>query len=192
MLALALGVFSTQPAMSQGHANQWQEEPYESERHQRVFGASWAMVWNGLNGFGPLFHLYPLPHVALDAGAGIGFSGVKTGIGARAMFLRHRFTPFAGIGFSRASGGEASIEGNQNRAQLDYRVEPSPNLQFSVGFDLQARNGFLLLISGGYNKFMASRSVTVLSGTPTDDDLRMFDAMYGSGGIFGICVGKAF
>ena len=164
--------------------------PIRSHRH---FGILGELSWSGLAGFG-LNGVYNItPHIAVDAGLGIGLAGWKTGLRGRYNFLLSHATPFvgAGIDVGWGTGNRVATLGTTEGNEYDLKLGPMPYLQMVGGLDFTAGGGFTLIATAGYSVLLSNNAV-VTRGAPTSTQVEGLNLIYGSGIVLGIALGYTF
>ena len=164
-------------------------------RMTRSFGISMDIGLNGLVGFGPTIQYFVSPHVGIDGGIGLSFTGLKFGARGRYLFLEKNFTPFVGAGFSYGFGlGDENqlIEVDFDGNIIEYYIKPSAFLQLTVGGDLVSKGGFFLLFDLGYAILLSEDNIVIVSGTPTASQQRGMDGVFGSGIVIEVGIGYIF
>jgi hypothetical protein len=136
------------------------------------------------------------PQVAIDAGLGLSMTGLRPGIQARYLFTRGKFAPFAYGGLKYGLGtGDTPIEiKDENTGEEgELTVEPSPFLDFGVGIDYLAHNGFYFTTVVGWSQLLGGQNYEWVGGFPPSDDLdNGAEIVFGSGLAFGFSLGYAF
>jgi hypothetical protein len=172
--------------------------PYRPElpiRAQRRLALLGEVGWNGIAGFGPNLVFNVDPHVSFDLGAGLSLLGWKVGLRGRYNFLEGPVTPFLGVGIMGAAGfGDSPIpinDKNDNNT-INIKVLPSAFVQAVGGVDWTRKNGFTLLSTVGYAFLLSHDPVQIVSGTPTRDEERAFDAFFRSSIVLTTALGYSF
>lgn len=166
-------------------------------RHQRQWGVSAEVGLNSLASLvGPMLTYYAMPSLAVDVGAGLSISGLRPG--AR---LRYLFTPkdkasfYGGLGLKSGFGsGDQDIKVKDTDTQSDIRLQTRPTsfLDFMLGVEFLANNGFLVMANAGYSQLLTSKPYVMTDGTPSDKTKKALDAIFGSGILLSVSLGKAF
>jgi hypothetical protein len=168
------------------------ELPIRAQRRLALLG---EVGWNGIAGFGPNLVFNVDPHVSLDLGAGLSLLGWKVGARGRYNFLEGPVTPFLGVGVMGAAGfGDSPIpinDKNDNNT-INIKVQPSAFVQAVGGVDWTRKNGFTLLSTVGYAFLLSHDPVQIVSGTPTRDEERAFDAFFRSSIVLTTAIGYSF
>jgi hypothetical protein len=172
--------------------------PYRPElpiRAQRRLALLGEVGWNGIAGFGPNLVFNADPHVSFDLGAGLSLLGWKVGLRGRYNFLEGPVTPFLGVGIMGAAGfGDSPIpinDKNDNNT-VNIKILPSAFVQAVGGVDWTRKNGFTMLSTVGYAFLLSHDPVQIISGTPTRDEERAFDAFFRSSIVLTTALGYSF
>lgn len=169
--------------------------PIRARRRLALLG---EVGWNGIAGFGPILVYHFTPHFSTDLGAGLSLLGWKVGVRGRYNFLTGPVTPFVGVGFMSGSGfGDSPIPINENdpdptRETVNIKIKHSAWLQTVAGVDWIAPSGFNLLGTAGWAQLLSPDPVEVVTGTPTADEQRAFDAFFRSNIVLTIALGYSF
>ena len=151
-----------------------------------INGITLGTGWNELAGgiISIYAHRYS-DDFALDAGTGLGATGVKVGTSARFFLTKWKLRPFTGIGIAAASGG---TNGTVTVNDLVTKLETTPAgfCQLTFGFDLARTKGLLLYIDAGYN-WRINNNLRILSG-PNNSKFAT-DLLFGSGPVLGFHFG---
>jgi len=167
-------------------------------RAQRRLALVGEIGWNGIAGFGPNLSFRAHPNLSLDLGAGPSLVGWKVGLRGRYLLLKGPVTPFIGVGAMAASGfGNEPIEINNkdddpSREPVNVTVKQSYWLQSVAGVDWVASNGFTLIGSAGWASVLSGDPVTVVTGTPNDDENKALTALFRSSIVATIALGYSF
>ncbi len=190
LIIILFTVFFTGSAFSQA---KFKETDFPI-RMRRTLGINANLGWNGLTGIGLAMQYYVVPKFALDAGAGISSTGYKFGIRGRYIFLKKKFSPFAGGGFIYSTGSldqAITLEDITTGNDITFKILPSRFLQFVVGGDLVTGGGFFLMFDLGY-AWLLNGNMNIISGNPSPDMSRVFRIAYGSGIVFEVSIGYIF
>jgi hypothetical protein len=166
-------------------------------RGSRRLALGFELGWNGLAGFGLVFSYHLTPNFTLDLGTGLSLTGFKGGFRGRYNFLTGQVTPFVGAGVLGSTGlgvvsGDFHGNGSNNpKDQVTIRVRPTVAVQTVAGIDWTNLSGFTLLSTLGYC-FVLNDNVDVIAGTPTHEDQRAFDILFGSGVVVAMSAGYTF
>jgi len=90
-------LFST---ISLGQNSRKNSSSNSNPRADRKVAITTEAGWKTMAGSGLNVSYYPIPKLAIDAGAGIGTQGFKTGARVRYLFLDQEFSPILGLGFN--------------------------------------------------------------------------------------------
>ena len=167
-------------------------------RARRRFALLGEVGWNGIAGFGPNLVYHVHPHFSVDLGAGLSLLGWKVGMRGRYNFVTGPVTPFIGVGVMGAGGlGDSPIPINDHdddpsRVTVNIKIRPSGWLQTVAGVDWIAPSGFNLVGAAGYAFLLSRDPVEVVSGTPTNDEKRAFDAFFRSNLVITVAIGYSF
>jgi hypothetical protein len=188
---IALGFILTALAMGE-------EEAEEVEmRNLRNWGVSGEIGMNSLSSLAGVFGTYYFtPNIALDVGAGLSSNGLRPGLRGRYLFSQERLSYFIGFGYKYGLGSEdewVELEDPETKDKFEVLVESASFLDFSVGTDFMANNGFMLIFNIGYSFALSDKFYTVESGySLSDKSAKAFDFVFGSGPMLALSVGKAF
>jgi len=152
------------------------------------------MGWNSLAGFGVAVSYYPVPKIAVDAGVGLSSVGIKASLRGRYLFYVKNFTPFVGLGFLNGFGTPVDFElkdGFNDNAPFRVKIDNSPFVQLSGGFEYMAKKGFMVLFDAGF-ALVLTDNYHVTSGFPSPDMRRVMNITYGSGIVIEGGIGYAF
>ena len=157
-------------------------------RSERPWVFSGELGWNGLAGIGLIIARHLDPHFTLEAGLGFAAEGAKAGFRARYGLQTGESTPFVGAGFLYGTGFPA---GSPDAKGFQYSIRGSPFLQLVAGYEYQSRDGFTLDAAAGYARLLRP-NLTIVAGTPTQDDLSAIRIATGSGLVLSLAIGRAF
>ncbi len=162
-----------------------------SNRERRPFFIGGELGWNGLSGLGVNFSYHPVPHFALDTGAGLSITGWRASFRARANLLTGEWTPFLGAGLSYATGlGTSDVELESRGDKAKLRVLPSTFFQIAGGVNYTGREGFVFTATTGYSILLRDHNTTFSSGSfEAYEDVK---PIYGGGLILSVAFGYAF
>ena len=150
--------------------------------------------WNALTGFGAALSFYPVPKIALDGGIGLSSVGVKMSARGRYLFSVKNFSPFVGLGYLNGFGSNLDIEMKDtfnNDEPYKLKIDNSPYIQITGGFEYMAKKGFFTMFNIGYS-ILLTENYHITSGNPSLDTKRVLDATYGSGIVIEGGIGYAF
>ena len=164
-----------------------------SPREERPWGVSGELGWNGLAGVGAVVARHLDAHFTLEAGVGIAAEAAKFGLRARYDFAASEWTPFLGAGFLYGTGYGDAVQSVDSSAggSFGIKIGPSPFVQLVGGVEYQSRGGFAFHFAAGYARLLRD-NFTVVSGTPTSDDLSAVRIAVGSGLVLSASLGYAF
>lgn len=162
-----------------------------SNRERRPFFIGGELGWNGLAGLGVNFSYHPIPHLALDTGAGLSLTGWRASFRVRGNLLTGEWTPFLGAGLSYATGlGDQDVEAAAKGENAKLRILPSPFLQLGAGVNYTGNEGFVFTATTGYSVLLREENTTYTSGSrQAYDDAK---AIYDGGLILSVAFGYAF
>jgi hypothetical protein len=160
-------------------------------RSRRGWVISGEAGWNSLVGVGAVVARHLDPHLTVEAGVGLSAEGPKFGARVRYNFLVGEWTPFFGAGFLYGTGLQGARVDSTSPHVFTYTVGPSPFLQLAAGLEYQSRTGLNFLAAAGYARLL-QRNLTVISGSPTDDDLQPLRLLTGGGLVASASLGFAF
>jgi len=153
------------------------------------------MGWNGITGFGALVSYFVVPKIAVDAGLGLSSEGIKISGRGRYLFTTKNFTPFAGLGFMYGLGTPTDFEStdpNNNDEIYRIKVNESPFIQITGGFEYMAKKGFFTLFNVGYAILLKSCNYEITAGNPVGETRKALDMAFGSGIVIEGGIGYAF
>jgi hypothetical protein len=145
--------------------------------------------WNTLAGLGGNVMFNVSPYFSIDAGLGLSAMGWKAGGRLRVNFVDAPVTPFVASGIlvaSGASGVENTAQGNT----IVYDIKPSSFGQVTGGIDIVTDSRWTFTLTGGYAVLLGSENVVVTEGTPNRVQSRVFNLLYNSGIVVGLCIGR--
>lgn len=165
----------------------------EVVRADRKVAIAGSIGFKSLAGVGGLVTYYATPHIAIDAGAGLGLQVFKGGVRGRYLFTKKRFTPYVGLGLSHSPLAIEDVQvDNSNGSDYLIDLKASTYGQLSLGLEFLGYNGFLLGFDVGYSKLMNEDNFTN-QGDPFDAETQLaFDIIYGSSLNFSFTMGYAF
>jgi hypothetical protein len=166
--------------------------PIRAERRLALIGET---GWNSLAGFGPNLIFHAHPQLSFELGVGIGLVGGKVGLRARYNLLDGPVTPFIGVGLISGSGFDAptrDISNGEDDSDLNIQLRPSAFLQTVIGIDWTRNNGFTMVSALGYAWMLTDDNVEIVTGVPTSEERRAFDALFRSSLVISIGVGYSF
>lgn len=148
-----------------------------------------SMVGIGLTGT-----YYITPNIAVDAGAGVGFAGLKAGVRGRYLFSKKKFSPYVGLGLYSSGSSNNNLEfPSIDDPDFTYSInlERSTFAQFIGGFEVMGKRGFVFGLNLGYahnfndNPWSANTAVD-------PDTVTFYDLLFGGGIATGLNIGYAF
>jgi hypothetical protein len=160
-------------------------------RTRRPWVFSGELGWNGLAGIGLVVANHLDANLTLEAGLGVSPEGAKMGLRGRYGFSSGAWAPFLGAGFLYGTGNDAAQVDNSGPRPFTYRIGPSPYLQAVAGLEYQSEAGFNFLCAAGYARLLR-HNLTIVSGSPSDDDLAGLRFATGSGPVLSLSWGYAF
>jgi hypothetical protein len=175
-----------------GNATPREPLPVRAERRLALMG---ELGWNTLSGFGPTLTFHAHPHLSFDLGAGLSPEGWKLGLRSRYNFLSSEVTPFVGVGLIGASGIDSpsqDLSSDGDNSELNIKVRPCGFLQTVVGVDWTSSGGFTLVGALGYAWLLGGDNVEVVTGVPSEEDERVFDAVFRSAIVISLGIGYSF
>lgn len=166
-------------------------------RHQRKWAVSGEVGLNSLSSLvGPMLTCYVMPSLAVDAGAGLSVSGLRPGVRARYLFTpKDKASFYGGLGLKTAFGsGEQDLKAKDVDTKEEFRFKTNPTdfLDFMLGVEFLANNGFLVMGNAGYSQLLTSKPYEITVGAPGDKTKKAFDTIFGSGIMLSISLGIAF
>lgn len=177
------------------YSQTYKESPDELNAKLRVnkkIMAGLNFGWNGLAGLGPNLSYYFTPQIALDLSGGLSGMGWKGGFRGRYLINQSKKTiPYIGLGFISASGTLGQEVETPDGYGL-FELKSSQFIQYSVGIDYQAYNGFSFLVGIGYAQLLTNDNYKLTAGFLTNDDKDLLETMYGSGIAIEFTAGYAF
>jgi hypothetical protein len=145
---------------------------------------------------GPVVTYYAKPALAVDLGAGLSSSGLRPGLRGRYLFTPNDKTSFfGGLGLKYGLGSadqEIKVKDSDTQEELKLTTNPTVFLDFILGMEFLANNGFLLLANAGYSRLLTDDPYEMTDGTPSDKGKKVLDLVFGSGVMLSVSVGKAF
>lgn len=133
--------------------------------------------------------------VAVDVGLGLSGTGLRPGVYGRYLISPNKFSPFLYGGFKYGIGSMGQtfeVTDPETDETLGIEIDPSPFLDFGVGLDFMAHNGFYLTCGMGWSQLLNGQNYTWKSGSPTDDADAVAKLAYGSGLALFLSLGYAF
>jgi hypothetical protein len=166
-------------------------------RNQRKWGISGEIGVNSLSSLiGPVLTYYAIPGLATDFGVGLSSSGLRPGVRGRYLFTpRDKVSFFGGLGLKYGMGSgdqEAKVKDADTQEEMKLQTNPTVFLDFMLGMEFLANNGFLLIANAGYSQLLTDDPYKVTSGIPSDQGKKVLDMVFGSGIMLSVSVGKAF
>lgn len=144
-----------------------------------------------MTGVGLSASYYVTKNIAVDAGAGLAFHGLRAGARGRFLFLDKKFTPYVGLGLSRNLSSLENIEFDDGSTFFFFNIEPSTYAQGTLGFEFMGNNGFVIGFDLGYSRNFNDN--TWSTSDNIDPDLTTaLDFLYLSGIATGFRIGWAF
>lgn len=173
------------------------EDSAADARHPRRWAISGETGINSLSSLvGPVFTYWARPALPLEFGVGLSSSGLRPGLRARYLFTPGDRTSFfggAGLKFGVGSGGEDfEIEDPDTKEKLRAKTHPSAFADLMLGSEFLAGNGFLVVFNVGYSLLLGGDPYEFTSGSPSKQAKKVFDAVFGSGPMLSVSLGKAF
>ncbi len=95
----------------------------------------------------------------------------------------------AGIG---SGGQEIKLKDADTKQELKLETEPTTFLDFMLGVEFLANNGFLVIANAGYSQLLTDTPYKITAGVPSNQGKKAFDAVFGSGIMLSVSLGKAF
>ncbi|MEO6094306.1 MAG: hypothetical protein ABIW76_01045 [Fibrobacteria bacterium] len=197
-LAWIAPVAHGQTDSSQNVAGEEARESPESElRKPRVWALSAEIGLNSLGSLtGPVATWYVKPQIALDLGVGLSSGGLRPGLRARYLFSREKVSYFGGLGlkYGLGSGGELiEVEDPDTKKKFKIEVDGSGYVDASLGVEYLADNGFLVIANAGYSQLWGGVNFHVAEGDAASDEaIKLYKAVLGSGIMLSVSLGKAF
>jgi hypothetical protein len=121
----------------------------KSSRENRKNGIMIETPWNGLVGLGLLYTIRPVWPLAIEGGIGLSSMGLKYGIRGRFCFINKNLTPFFGMGYMQASGGD-NVKTTVNYTTVTYDLKPISFVQITGGMDIVTSFGLTFLLATGW------------------------------------------
>lgn len=167
--------------------------------HVRQYRTVALSVEGGMNSLASVAGLkgtyFATPQVAIDLGLGVSTTGLRPGIYGRYLFSDGKFAPFVYTGFKYglgSGGAHITIEDPDTNIPYDVDVKPSPFLDFGLGIDYLAHNGFYLTGAMGWSHLLRNRNYEWVGAEPPSDVDDMVTFVLGSGLAFSLGLGYAF
>ncbi len=139
--------------------------------------------------------LFVTPQVAVDLGLGVSTTGLRPGVYGRYLFSDAKFTPFAygGVKLGLGSGNTVGeVEDPDTGIRYEFQIEPSPFLDFGLGIDYLAHNGFYFTGGMGWSHLLRPHNHEWVGVEPPSDLDDMMTFVLGSGLAFFLSLGYAF
>lgn len=188
---------------------QAQQSEY-NPREDRTFAITSEGGLRTMSGTGINATYYALPQLGLDAGVGISFQGLRTGLRARYLFLDQRFSPIIGLGVNLSYGtftesftqdiesfeiDGQTIEGFT--AEVNIELRRTVAAQLLTGFEYMSDGGFVVGFNVGYRaKLNQSWDTEFVVDDRTfdvgDRIINSLDRVFGSGVSIALNLGYAF
>lgn len=135
------------------------------------------------------------PQFAVDVGIGSSSVGLRPGVYARYLFSKAKFTPFVygGAKYGLGSGGTSvEVEDTETDTKYQLEVKPSPFVDFGLGIDYLAHNGFYFTGGLGWSQLLGGKNYSWDGPEPSEefDDVMAF--VLGSGLALSLSLGYAF
>ncbi|MBW8887845.1 MAG: hypothetical protein JF616_08830 [Fibrobacteres bacterium] len=166
-------------------------------RNQRKWAISAEIGMNSLSSLvGPVGTYYAMPSLAIDLGAGLSSSGLRPGLRARYLFTPKDKTSFyggLGLKYGLGSGNqEVKVQDSDTKADLKLETKPTTFLDFMLGVEFLANNGFLVISNLGYSQLLSDKPYEITEGVASDKGKKVLDTVFGSGLMLSVSLGKAF
>lgn len=112
----------------------------------------------------------------VNIGAGLAFSGIKTGLGLRYIFFPSSIiSPYGGFNITSNSGlNEVEISSGANTATYNIRSDISAYLRGGIVINLWGAEFFMSL---GYGESLLYNSAELVSGTPSHETAQIASFM---------------
>lgn len=165
-------------------------------RQPRQWAVSAEVGMNSLSSLiGPVVSYYVKPQIAVDVGVGLSGSGIRPGFRGRYLFSMEKTSYFGGLGFKYGIGTlgqEAKVKDAETKAELVLTTGKSAFLDYCLGADYLADNGFLVLAEIGWSSLLTDHPYTLVRGTPSEKGTKALNIAFGSGLMLAVSLGKAF
>ncbi len=193
MIVLVAFTVSGELLAQKSRSTESKSSDFEVVRADRKIAIAGTLGFKSLAGLGGFVSYYATPHIAIDAGAGLGLQLFKGGVRGRYLFTKKRFTPYVGLGISHAPLAiEDVLVENSNGSDYSIDLKASTYGQLSLGLEFLGYNGFLLGFDVGYSSLLNDNNF-VNNGDPLDPESQLaFDIVYGSSINFSLSMGYAF
>jgi hypothetical protein len=189
VLAVFILIFST-------HAFSNTDSLDSEMRKPRQWALSAEVGINSLSSLlGPVVTYYAHPLIAVDMGLGLSSSGLRPGVRGRYLFTHEKTSFSGGIGFKYGLGSdgvETKFKDPDTKVDLKITTEKTAFLDFMLGADFMADNGFLVIANLGWSQLLTSKPYVIVSGTPSDQGEKVLNTVFGSGLLLSVSLGKAF
>ena len=161
-------------------------------RSIRIWAITVEVGANGLAGMGPVITNFVTPRFAVDAGVGVSYVGIKSGIRARYNLRDGNWAPFVSLGVVEAGGGgDKTYKIDTGGNVFEYGLRSSTFVQGGAGVEYVGRRGLAFVAMVGGAK-LCRDNVRPVSGIPTDSQKDDLDAAFGSGVVLSVAIGYAF
>lgn len=171
----------------------------EEESYVRKPKSAAVGVELGMNSLASLVGIkgtfFVTPQVLIDAGLGLSSAGLRPGVYGRYLFSKAKFSPYGYGGFKYAlgSGGQAAkVTDTKTKTDYELKVEPSPYVDFGLGFDYLAHSGFNFNMALGWSQLLGGKNYEWVGAQPTQDFDDVMSFVLGSGLALSLSIGYAF
>ncbi len=206
----ALIVLISTSSISTGQSSRKSNSSSNNPRSERKMAITSEGGFKTMSGTGINFTYYALPQLALDAGAGISFQGLRTGARVRYLFLSENLSPIIGVGINLSNGTldqtfEQTIEPFEIDGEMFEGFDADVNIklrrtvaaQLLTGVEYMSDSGFIAALHLGYrhrlNKSWDTEfSIDGQTFDIADDIINSLDRVFGSGLSIAINLGYAF
>jgi hypothetical protein len=166
-------------------------------RKQRTWALSGEIGMNSLSSLvGPVATWYVAPNYALDFGAGLSSGGLRPGLRARYLFSLEKTSYFGAIGLKYALGTAdeyVKVKDPDTEKDIELQIDGSGYIDASVGVEYLADNGFLVIANAGYSQLWGGQNYHYRPGSVVSDEaVKLYKAVLGSGIMLSVSLGKAF
>ena len=166
-------------------------------RKPRTWALSGEIGLNSLSSLlGPVATWYVTPRYALDMGFGLSSAGWRPGLRARYLFSLEKTSYFGAFGLKYAlgSGDEyVKVLDPETEKDIEVKIDGSGYVDVSVGVEYLADNGFLVIANAGYSQLWGGQNYHYRPGSAVSDDaVKFYKRVFGSGIMLSVSLGKAF
>jgi hypothetical protein len=171
-------------------------EPDEDARKLRSAAISAEVGMNSLSSLvGIKGTLFVAPQWAVDLGLGLSNAGLRPGLYGRYLFSTEKFSPFvyAGAKYGLGSGGTPiKVTDPDTDIEYEFEIKPSAFVDFGVGIDYLAHNGFYFTGGLGWSQLMTGSNYEWVGAAPPQKFDDVMEFIMGSGLALSLSLGYGF